>query len=73
MVEPIIKEGIISDGSLCEYGKVIAVGKDVKDIKEGDTIGFLIWGVNHLTIDDKKYYFIQEDPRFILGKIEDEK
>lgn len=71
LVNPIEKKSpFVSEQKLfCEYGTVVAVGQDVKSVKPGDTIGFTVWGLNHLEIDGKKHYFVQEDPRFILGKI----
>lgn len=75
LIEPVEKkQTLVSDEkSLCEYGKVIAVGEDVKTIKEGDVIAFLLWGINHLDLEDgKRLYFVSEDPRFILGKLEDD-
>lgn len=76
LIEPIKKEQIlVSDvGTLCEYGNVIAIGDQVEKIKVGDVIGYTVWGVNSLVIDDgsangKKYYFIPEDQRFVLGKL----
>ena len=71
LIEPISKKQILvgDTGTLCEYGKVVSVGPDVKSVKIGDTIGHTVWGVNHLEIDGKKYYFVREDTRFILGKI----
>lgn len=56
-----------SEGTLCEYGEVLAIGKDVKEVKVGDVIGFTIWGVKRLEKDGVKYYVIPEDGRFILG------
>ncbi len=72
LVEPIEKKNVlISDRkSLCEYGLVVAVGSDVKEIKVGDKIGYTVWGVNSLEVDDTKYYFIPESDEFILGTFE---
>ncbi len=72
LIEPIEAKNVLvsQQKSLCEYGKVIAVGPDVKAISPGETIGFTVWGLNHLEVDGKKYYFVQEDDRFLLGKIE---
>jgi len=72
LIEPITKkQTLISDQkSLCEYGEVIAIGDEVKKIKVGQKIGFLIWGLNSLELNGKKYYFCQETPEFILGVIE---
>ena len=72
LVQPVVKSQVlVSDtGTLCEYGKVTAVGSEVKTIKEGDTIGFLVWGTRKLEVEDTMYYFIPEDPKFLLGTIE---
>ena len=74
LVEPIEKKQVlVSDSkSLCEYGKVVAIGSEVKEIKVGDVVGFLIWGINALEMEEKKYYFISETSDFILGTIHDE-
>jgi co-chaperonin GroES (HSP10) len=71
LVKPVEKKSILmSDmNSLCEYGEVIAIGDEVKHIKVGDMIGYTIWGVNKLQIDEQTHYFIPEDSRFILGTI----
>lgn len=64
------KQVLVADKrSLCEYGDVVAVGDSVEKIKVGDVIGYTIWGMNSLEINDVKYYFIPEDSRFILGKL----
>jgi co-chaperonin GroES (HSP10) len=55
------------EGTLCEYGEVLAIGSDVQLIKVGDIVGFTKWGIKELIIDEKKYKFIPEDTRFILG------
>jgi len=69
LVSPIEKKQVLvnEQAPLCEYGKVDAVGDDVQFIKVGDIIGFTIWGVNSLQVEDEKYYFIPEDARFVLG------
>jgi co-chaperonin GroES (HSP10) len=71
LVKPIEKKQILvtDEGNLCEYGEVIAVGDKVEEVKVGDVIGYTIWGVNRLVIDDEKYYFIPETDDFLLGKI----
>lgn len=68
LVEPEKNKAIIGE-SLCQYGKVLAVGEEVKYIKVGDTIGYLTWGLNDITIDDTKYYIVPETDEFILGRI----
>lgn len=72
LVKPTEKKAVlVSDqGSLCEYGEVLSIGEDVKNVKVGQTIGFLVWGVNHLEIEGQKHYFINETSDFILGFIE---
>lgn len=82
------KQVLVADRqTLCEYGKVIDMGDDVNKhggflgwfglkkkngLKVGDTVGFLVWGLNHLEIDEKRYYFVPESDEFILGTIENE-
>lgn len=64
------KQVLLSEqNSLCEYGTVVAIGDEVQKIKVGDILGYTIWGVNRLEIDDTKHYFIPEDSKFILGFI----
>lgn len=69
LIEPVEKKQVlVSDqGSLCEYGKVIAKGKDVLDIEVGDMVGFLVWGINSLEIDGKKHYLVLETDEFVLA------
>lgn len=55
------------EGNLCEYGDVVAIGDNVEKIKVGDVIAFTKWGIKEIQIDDKKYKFVPEDERFILG------
>lgn len=72
LVKPTEKKQIlVSDqGSLCEYGEVIAVGDDVQKVKVGETIGYLVWGISSLEIDGTKHYFVPETSEFILGTLE---
>ena len=69
LIKPVEQNTILksAEGSMCEYGIVTAIGSEVKYLKVGDKIGFTVWGVNKLNIEDEKHYFISEDPRFILG------
>lgn len=71
LVEPYTKKQVlVSDsGTLCEYGTVIAIGDEVQKVKVGDVLGYTIWGINSLQVDDKKYHFIQETDEFILGTL----
>jgi len=71
LVKPVEKKQVLVSErqTLCEYGEVIAVGDGVQHIKVGDTIGYTVWGLNHLDLNDERHYFVPEDPRFILGTI----
>ena len=73
LVEPVQEQKtLVSDEpSLSCYGKVLAIGEGVNDhrIKVGDTIAFLLWGVNHVEIEGKKYYFVPDEKEFVLGKV----
>jgi len=73
LVKPIERKTVLvsDDGNLNEYGEVVAIGEDVKRIKVGDKIGFSVFGIEKLVIEDEKFYFIQESPEFLLGVIED--
>ena len=44
-----------------KMGKVVAVGelKDVKDIKEGDTVIFSEYGYDEVEIDGQEYFVIE--------------
>lgn len=74
LVKPEQKKQILvsEQGTLCEYGTVEAIGDEVTKIKVGDKIGFLIWGVNKLVVEDETFYFINESSDFILGFIDHE-
>lgn len=74
LVKPAAKtQVLVSDaGTLCEYGKVVAVGPDVLYVKEGDTIGFVVWGIEKLDVRDEIFYFLDEKSDYILGFIEED-
>ena len=69
LIEPADKNKVIGDTQTKYlYGKVLAVGSEVKDIKAGDTIGFTQWGTNKIVMaDGKEHYFIADNSEFILG------
>lgn len=71
LVKPIVRQQVLvsDDGNLNEYGEVVAIGHDVKVIKVGDRIGFSVFGIEKLVIEEEKFYFIQESPEFLLGTI----
>ena len=72
LVQPIEIESVFQDGkkTLCLYGDVLSIGKDVKDIKEGDRIIYEHWGLKSPEINDKTYHFIRESSIFLLGVVE---
>lgn len=71
LVKPIEKKRVlVSDqASLCEYGKVVAVGGDVRYIKVGDVVGYTVWGLKHLEVGNDRFYFVPENSDFILGTV----
>ncbi len=48
-------------------GKVVAVGKKVEDIEEGDTVVFAKYSGSEVSIDDKKYLVLNLED--VLGII----
>lgn len=73
LVQPREKKQVIGGAdSFLMYGDVIATGDDCKVIEVGDTICYTLWGLNHIEIDEKKYYFVPELPEFLLGVLEKE-
>lgn len=44
-----------------EFGEIIATGADVKSVKKGDKVLFKSWGVDIITHEGQKYYFVSED------------
>lgn len=72
LIKPVSKAQVLMSetGELSEYGEVVAVGSEVKTIKVGQTVGFSVFGVEKLVIEDEKYYFLQEDADFLLAVIE---
>lgn len=73
LVKPVEKQQVLvsDDGTLSEYGEVIAIGKEVKTIQVGEKIGFSVFGIEKLIVDEQKFYFIKEDDEFLLGTITD--
>ena len=72
LVKPVEKKQVLISErpSMCEYGTVVAIGGGVSHVKVGDIIGFTVFGINALEINDEKHYFIPESAEFILGTIE---
>lgn len=73
LIEPEERKTVLAmdQGSLCEYGRIVAIGNDVQTLRVGETVGFLVWGISKLEIDEKTYYFLPESSDFILGTIEE--
>lgn len=73
LIKPMERKTVLvsDDGTLNEYGEVIAIGEDVKRIKAGDKVGFSVFGVEKLVIEEDKYYFLQESSEFLLCTIEE--
>lgn len=71
LIKPREDKGVLrtEEGSLCEYGDVLAVGDKVEGIKVGDILAYTKWGCKSVIIEDEKHYFIPLDDRFILGTI----
>lgn len=55
--------------SAVEFAEVIAVGKDVDDLKAGDKIFVKAWGIDIVNHNDVKYHFIHKDTNAILAVI----
>lgn len=73
LVEPRVKKQIaVGEKSLlADYGKVIAIGEDVKKIKVGDIIVYRKWGLIDVEIDDKVYLYVPETDKFIVSTLSD--
>lgn len=61
----------VKSTSKCDYGRVIAIGKDVKEVKVGDVIGFVNHGLLALEVDKTKLFFIPETDDFLLATFEE--
>ncbi len=44
-----------------EQGKVVAVGKDVKEVKQGDKVLFAKYSPTEVKIDGKEYLLVKEE------------
>ncbi len=69
LFQPQSREKIIGDTSkYFLFGKVIAVGDEVKKVKVGDSIAYTQWALNKIVMPDKtEAYFCIENDDFILG------
>lgn len=68
-VKPVSRNKIIGEtAKYYLYGEVVAIGEDVKKIKVGDQIGYVLWGIKEIEMaDGTRQYFMQEHSDFILG------
>lgn len=69
LVQPTEVKTVVSvkNTSKCDYGKVIAIGKEVKEVKVGDIVGFVNHGLLALEVDKTKLFFIPETDDFLLA------
>lgn len=72
LIKPIEKKQVlVSDNpSLTDCGEVIAVGDLVKEIKVGDTLAYVFWGILKVEdIDGELFHLILETDEYILGTL----
>lgn len=73
LIKPAKKDVVLSDNANAPkywlYGTVLAVGSDVRDIHEGDVVGYDKFGIKDIDKDGEKYFFLEDNPSFILGII----
>jgi len=73
LIAPESKNKVIGDtAKYFLYGKVLAVGDLVTKIVPGDTIAYTLWGLNKLEKDNQEFFFVQDNPDFILAVIKNE-
>lgn len=63
--------GIVLPGSAQEkpkMAKVIAVGKDVKEVKEGDSVIYKSYGPDEVKVDGKEYLIGKEEDLLAVVK-----
>lgn len=72
-IKPFEEEGMLrAEGdAFLEKGTVLAVGRDCKFLKKGDTVFFSSWGCDKTPPDEdgNVYYVLAEQAQFILGKL----
>jgi len=71
-----VKAGILDTSSVptaVEYAEVIAVGNNVKNIKEGDKIFVKSWAPDSVTYSKETYRFVNIESNAILAVVEEGK
>lgn len=66
------KAGVLnmeSTQTAVEFGEIVALGENVKGLKVGQKIAFKAWSVDIVSIDGKRYYFINMDTNGIKATI----
>ncbi len=73
LFSPQSKDKVIGDISkYFLYGKVLAVGDKVENIKVGNIISFTQWALNKTVMADKsEYFFCREDDELILAVLDE--
>lgn len=56
--------------SAVEYAEVLAVGEGVTQVKKGDKVFVKSWGIDIISHQDKKYYFINQDLNALLAIVQ---
>ena len=54
-----------------EYAKVVAIGQDVPTIKVGDHVFVKSWGIDIITHNKKRYYFVNYDTKAIVAIVKE--
>ncbi len=67
-VKPITSKGILGE-TQCAYGKVMAIGNNVDNVKLGDVIAYEKYGLKEVTIDKEEVVVIHKDSDFLLGYV----
>ena len=57
--------------SIREYGEVISVGSDVKQVKAGDRLLVKAWAIDTITHEGEDYFFVSENSDGICAVISD--
>lgn len=67
------KDKVIGDTSkFFLYGKVLAVGDKVENVKVGSIIGYTQWALNKIVMADKtEHFFCREDDELILAVLDE--